>query len=305
MDGRLAAAGPDRATIRSLSRRSDARGAGQLIRHGALIGATGAGVALAEGGPLSLPAMALHGVALVFLFSPLHESIHRTAFASRRANAALAWLCGLVLLIPPTDFRHFHWAHHRHTQDPANDPELAMPRPASQGAYLVHLTGLPFWRDRVVGLLRQASGVAGQPYLPAIAERRVVREARLFLGAYAAIALAALATGSVAPLSYWLVPVLFGQPALRAFLLAEHAACPTVPDMARNTRTTLTSRLVRVIGWNMSFHAEHHLHPSVPFHALPRLHALVRHRIEHVSPGYPAAHRDIRAAFRAAGTPQG
>ena len=290
MDGRLAPVGPDRATIRSLS------------RHGALIGATGIGVAFAEGGPLLLPAMTLHGVALVFLFAPLHETIHRTAFASRRANSALAWLCGLVLLIPPTDFRHFHWAHHRHTQDPANDPELATLRPASPGAYLIHLTGLPFWRDRVAGLLRQARGSAARPYLPAIAGRRVVREARLFLGAYGTIALTAAATGSPAPLLYWLIPIVLGQPALRAFLLAEHAACPTVPDMARNTRTTLTGRLGRLLGWNMSFHAEHHLYPSVPFHALPRLHALIGGHIEHVSPGYPAAHRDIRAGFRVTDT---
>jgi hypothetical protein len=41
--------------------------------------------------------------------------------------------------------------------------------------------------------------------------------------------------------------------------------CPFVPEMATNTRTTLTTRLVRYYGWNMSFHAEHHLAPALRF----------------------------------------
>ena len=33
-----------------------------------------------------IPAMALQGVAIVTLFAPMHECVHRTAFASRAAN---------------------------------------------------------------------------------------------------------------------------------------------------------------------------------------------------------------------------
>jgi hypothetical protein len=33
-----------------------------------------------------VPAMALHGVAIVTMFAPMHECVHRTAFASRLAN---------------------------------------------------------------------------------------------------------------------------------------------------------------------------------------------------------------------------
>ncbi|NNG05278.1 MAG: fatty acid desaturase [Inquilinus sp.] len=276
----------------------------QLARHGALLAVTGLCVTLAADSLWLLPAMAVHGLALVFLFAPLHETIHRTAFQSRRANAVLAWLCGLVLLIPPTDFRHFHWAHHRHTQDPARDPELATPKPASRPAYLLHLSGLPFWRDRIVALVRQAGGNAARPYLPAAAGPRAVREARLFLVLYAAAATVAFLAGSTAPLVYWAIPVVLGQPALRAFLLAEHTGCPTVADMTRNTRTTLTTRLARLLGWNMSFHTEHHLHPSVPFHALPKLHGLLARRLGCVAPGYRAAHREIRAGFGGAGIPR-
>ena len=46
-----------------------------------------------------------------------------------------------------------------------------------------------------------------------------------------------------------------------------------------NTRTTLTNAAVRLLMWNMPFHAEHHLYPSIPFHRLPDAHATLRDRL--------------------------
>jgi fatty acid desaturase len=46
---------------------------------------------------------------------------------------------------------------------------------------------------------------------------------------------------------------------------------------------------VRLFTWNMPFHAAHHAYPAVPFHALPRLYALVRARLANLEPGYVAA----------------
>jgi len=53
-----------------------------------------------------------------------------------------------------------------------------------------------------------------------------------------------------------------------------------------NTRTTLTNRLVRLLMWDMPFHAEHHLYPSIPFHRLADAHALLREKLRFVQPGY-------------------
>jgi fatty acid desaturase len=38
--------------------------------------------------------------------------------------------------------------------------------------------------------------------------------------------------------------------------------------------------------WNMPFHAEHHLYPSIPFHRLADAHALIRDKLEFVQRGY-------------------
>jgi len=91
--------------------------------------------------------------------------------------------------------------------------------------------------------------------------------------------------------------VLIGQPALRAYLLAEHGLCPAVADMLENTRTTFTNRLVRALAWNMPYHAEHHSIPGVPFHQLPALHALTREHLKSTSPGYAAFSADYARAL--------
>ncbi|NNF79104.1 MAG: fatty acid desaturase, partial [Rhizobiales bacterium] len=65
----------------------------------------------------------VQGLFIGFLFSPLHETIHRTAFRSERLNTAVAAICGFAVLIAPCWFRYFHFAHHRFTHEPGRDPE--------------------------------------------------------------------------------------------------------------------------------------------------------------------------------------
>lgn len=73
-------------------------------------------------------------------------------------------------------------------------------------------------------------------------------------------------------ITYWLLPLAVGQPILRLILLAEHTGCTLDNNPLSNTRTTLTWLPLRLLMWNMPFHAEHHLYPSIPFHALPQAH---------------------------------
>jgi fatty acid desaturase len=50
---------------------------------------------------------------------------------------------------------------------------------------------------------------------------------------------------------------------------------------------------VRLLTWRMSYHAEHHSFPSVPFHALAELNALMGRRVRVTAPGYLAVHREL------------
>ncbi len=283
--------------LKTLSRRSDFKGLRHLAGHLGVLACTGAFVAWAPSWPWLIAAWLGHGIVLVGLFAPLHETIHRTAFKSRWLNDAVAFLCGLILFLPPQYFRAFHFTHHRFTQDAARDPELLTPKPQTLGRYLLHATGVFYWRAQLVGLVRHVTGRIDEAFIAQHQRPAILSEARLFLGLYAAMAFLAGAYESTAILTFWVVPVLLGQPALRLYLLSEHMGCPEVPDMFRNTRTTLTLWPLRALAWNMPFHTAHHVYPGIPFHALPALHRLLEERIEVLAPGYLALHRGFAADF--------
>lgn len=283
----------DRPAMRELRRLSDRAGIVHLALHlGALAGA-GVLVALAPTLLWRLPAQALEGAMLIFLFAPLHETIHRTAFRNRRLNDWIAAIIGFLLVLPAGYFRFFHFCHHRYTQDPARDPELASPKPRNLGQWLLVVTGLPVWKAHLTGVLQHAAGRIDEPYLTPAPARLVIREARIHLALYALVAVLSVALHSTVALEFWIVPAVLGQPWLRLYLMAEHTGCALVSDMLANSRTTLTNGIVRFFAWNMPYHAEHHAFPAVPFHALPRLHQHLAPALQVISPGYIAAQRSI------------
>jgi fatty acid desaturase len=296
----------DHETLKWLSRRSDARGLLQLTAHLIVLLVTGFGVWASRGSVWLLPALSAHGVTLSFLFCPLHESIHRTAFASRWLNDAVAWSCGALLILPPVYFRQFHFAHHRFTQDPARDPELIEAPPASLASYAWRMTGLPNWYSRISVTLRHAlTGRVSEAYVPVHMRAIVVREARILWGCYACLLAVSLFYARADALFYWILPALVGQPALRLLLLAEHSGCELTDNMLSNTRTTYTNSLVRFLAWQMPYHAEHHALPSVPFYALARVNTWVREGLAVTAPGYRSVHRDLIRKLRYAAAAAG
>lgn len=283
------------ADMAALTRRSDARGASQLAGHAACIAATATlvGVAMPLGWVFLLPAMLLHGVTLVTLFAPMHECVHRTAFASRGANLAVAWVAGTLAFYNSTFYRHFHAWHHRYTQDPARDPELLYPKAANRLAWLREVSGANFWWRRFLDYPRLAMGrLRGLPFLPERERGAVARSMTAQLLVYAAAAGAAM-LGVTGVFYFWFLPVVLAQPVLRAMLIVEHTGCSEDANGLANTRTTLASLPLRLLMWNMPFHAEHHLFPAVPFHRLPAVHRHVVPHLAHVAPGYAAANRDV------------
>ena len=283
--------------LRVYGRRSNARGAARAAAHLGCIGATGTLVWLAlPSWPLLVPAMLLHGLTLVTMFAPMHECTHRTAFASPAANAAVGWVAGLLSFYNSTYYRWYHSWHHRYTQDPARDPELMFPRASDRRAYLREISTIGFWYRRIVDYVKLATGAARLPFLPERARRAVALSVSAQLAIYV-VAGAAVVMGFTAPLYFFVLPSLLAMPFMRAYLIAEHTLCSRDQNFLTNTRTTLTNFPIRLLMWNMPFHAEHHLFPAVPFHRLPALHALIGDRFSHVAPGYVATNRTVWRAL--------
>ncbi|HVI88283.1 MAG TPA: fatty acid desaturase, partial [Dongiaceae bacterium] len=229
MDHRRLVAGLSIAERNRLTTKSDRPGLLHLAGHLGAIAACGVLIALRV--PYWPLLMLPQGILIVFLFTLLHEAIHRTPFASSWLNDVVARFCSVALALPSDWFRAFHFAHHRFTQDPENDPELAGPKPRTRWQYLRHVSGLPVWRSHVRQLFINATGGCRDSFVTAKGQAEVRTEARLMILFYGTLAGLSVYLRTPVLLYVWIIPALLGQPFLRLYLLAEHGGCPHVSNM--------------------------------------------------------------------------
>ena len=280
--------------IKRLTQRSNAKGLLQLSAHLALLLLAAMVLQASRDSIWLLLSLPLYAALLIFLFAPLHETIHYTVFRTRWLNNLVAAPIGFLLLIPFQAFRVFHYVHHRHTQNPQRDPELLDMKPL-QGRYWWYLTGLPTWWQSLRTIWQHALVGVSEAYIEERHHAMIVREARLHLAGYALLLLLSLVLSSDFLWWYWILPALVGQPMLRLYLLAEHSGCDFSTNMLENSRTTYTQPWLNFLAWNMPYHAEHHYLASVPFHALPALHAYTGQRVKYRGDGYYRVNREIAA----------
>jgi len=114
-------------------------------------------------------------------------------------------------------------------------------------------------------------------YVPESEVGKIVWRARLTLALYAAIIGSCFAFGTVLPLLLFVVPNLYGSWLMPVYGYTQHAGlAENVLDHRMNCRTVYMNPIHRFLYWNMNYHVEHHMFPLVPYHNLPRLHAIVK-----------------------------
>lgn len=291
------------AMLRELSERSDLRGAVRTISHYGAIVVVGIliwRVSSSYGLLWAAPLMLLQAYFMAFLFMPMHETAHKTAFRSRALNLVVGHLSAFMIAHRYEYYCLFHWDHHRYTQDPDKDPELVVGlKPSSDTQLAIAYSGLLQVAGREWLMLRHAfTGKVALPWIPENKRHIVVREARLYVAGYVVLLLASLALHTAILFWVWIVPLLAGQFILRPYLYAEHTGCDRTRSAFQNTRTTYTGMVMKWFAWNMPYHVEHHAYPSIPFHALPKLNRIVDDRIVYRGQGYRAVTRETWAWFR-------
>jgi fatty acid desaturase len=254
----------------------------------------------ARGHPGWMGTVLLCGVALVTFFPALHEAGHRTAFRSGPLNEGLVWLSAFLMLQAPSFFREFHWEHHRSTQSLQHDPEIAAAPgllvgwPRNLGFYLARATGQGLLVGKALFTLSSAVLFTPAqweklfPFIRVNQRRRVQWESRLVVALWGALLLGGF--GFVPGFGHVLLAWPIAHLLMGLFVMPEHTALPLEGSQLQRTRTVRSNALVHFLMWNMSYHAEHHTHPAVAFHALPELHRALGPEVEHVSSGYLAFH---------------
>ena len=282
---------------KKLTRRNNTVGLMYLSGHLSAIVLSGVVVYITSGTYFIVPAIMVHGMFLACLFAPMHECSHGTAFRSRWLNEAIYWLVSLIYISQPTWYRYRHAVHHTYTQIQGKDPAMVLPSPTTPAQYISQVVGWRFWTTFPVVITRHAFGnmrAADSWYVPASDRRRIYNEARFMLAIYGGVAGAAIWFGSFAPLIYWLIPRMIGEPLQRVWRIAEHKGCEEGPDVRTNTRSTRANPLMQALCWNMPYHSEHHVCPQVPFFRLPELNRIAGAKLRPMGESLLAVDREVR-----------
>lgn len=252
-------------------------------------------------------AFLFYGLTVCSTFAAEHETIHNTAFKSKRLNRIASRIAGWLHFYPASIFRELHFTHHRYTHIPGKDPEISLggkPAPNTIGSlpmYLAWLSGFPLLGFKLFISLVCALGLPKPlrqklfPFIRPEMRREVVPDSIVLWLMLTGIVLAAIL---VHP-GFWalLLGQLIGHCMLASYLVMEHNGLPHEGDILDKTRSIKTNAFVRFLMWNMPYHAEHHAYPAVPFHALPELHERMQGELKHQEEGHAEFHLGVVKGF--------
>ena len=208
-----------------------------------------------------------------------HESGHGTAFKTDWLNNALYEIASFMVLRESTPWRWSHTRHHSDTIIVGRDPEIAVPRPPDLKVIAMAFFNLKVFPKYIHNVLLHCTGKLTPEeltYIPEFEHRKVIFAARLYFIIYASVIALSLYTGSLLPLMFIGLPNLYGAWLMVVYGMTQHAGlAENVLDHRLNCRTVYMHPIHNFLYWNMGYHLEHHMFPLVPYHALPKLHALI------------------------------
>ncbi len=209
-----------------------------------------------------------------------HECSHGTAFKTRWMNNALYYVASFMIFREPTVWRWSHARHHTDTLIVGRDPEIAAPRPPNIKVILLNIFALASSWKTLKRLLSHAQGELSEEeksFIPESEHDKVVWIALIYLSILLVVVLLCAAMQSTLPAFLVGLPTLYGGFMAIYFGLTQHAGlAEDVLDHRLNSRTIYMNPVFRFIYWNMNYHIEHHMFPMVPYHALPRLHEVIK-----------------------------
>jgi fatty acid desaturase len=288
-----------RKVIKELMQRSDGPAIrDSIILYGTMIALAAAGIVLWPSWwsvPFFLAYAVLYGSASD---SRWHECGHGTAFKTGWMNDVVYHIASFMVVRNPYVWRWSHARHHTDTYIVGRDPEIAIMRPSQLLKFAGLYFGLPGVLLDWVKMLRYAFtgkvGAEEATFIPATEHSKVIFVARIWTVIYAATFVLAYYLGSILPFLVIGLPRLYGGwQHVMVGLLQHGGLADNVNDHRLNSRTVIMGPVNRFIYWNMNYHLEHHMFPMVPYHALPRLHDLIKDDLPAPTMGIIAAYREM------------
>jgi fatty acid desaturase len=223
-----------------------------------------------------------------------HECGHGTAFLTPWMNNVVYQIASFMIMRNPATWRWSHARHHSETYLVGRDPEIAVMRPPELAKLILNFFGVIDVIRFFPTILHNAAFGPTQherSFVPESDWSKVKQAAIIHVIIYAAILALAVWLQSILPLMVIGLPRMYGAwHHVMTGLLQHGGLADNVVDHRLNSRTVLLNPVSRFIYWNMNYHVEHHMFPMVPYHALPRLHEIMK-------PDLPPPNRSIAEAF--------
>ena len=209
-----------------------------------------------------------------------HESSHGTAFKTDWMNNVLYEIASFMVFRQSVSWKWSHARHHSDTIIRGRDPEIAVQRPADLfGIFMQHFA-LKSTPAEFTRMIKHAFGKIDPEvadYLPKSDFNKVFLRARIYLLIYASVIGLSIYYWTILPLMFIGIPTIAGSWLMLLYGTTQHAGlAENVLDHRLNSRTVYMNRVHRFLYWNMNYHIEHHMFPLVPYHALPKLHEVVK-----------------------------
>jgi Na+-transporting NADH:ubiquinone oxidoreductase subunit F len=230
-----------------------------------------------------------------------HECSHGTPFKTDWMNTVVYEAASFMVMRESVVWRWSHNRHHSDTIIVGRDPEIQIPRPTQLRPLLMGIFAVGVYQTYFPSLFRHAGGKmtdSEQTFIPESEFSKVHRNARLIIAIYAVVIGSAFYLHSWIPVFLFVLPQFFGTWLMILHNTTQHAGlAEDVLDHRLNCRTVYMNPISRFIYWNMNYHVEHHMFPLVPYHALPRLHEVLKSDCPPPYPSILSAWREILPAI--------
>lgn len=232
----------------------------------------------------------------------MHDGVHYKIARNKKLNDIITeYLIALPIFTPMLDWRRAHFTHHRNpnTEDDPdwviklNNPEWVFPKTKigflttvlrySCGIYIL---GLFFnkrlsWKQKLKYFGKAFLGTRPSPKLP---NEKPLKPKRYNYIINTVLYITALSTiiyfGFLKMfILYYIIPAFMWAPLLtRIRSIAEHFGVEndTSYDKSRTMYPSLIDKLFLGASWNINYHLDHHLYPSVPSYRLKKLHNMIK-----------------------------
>ena len=242
-----------------------------------------------------------------------HETGHRTAFKTKFLNDFFYWIAGFMDNFEPVRWRHSHFQHHSYTL--FNNPidfEIAIKKPTDLiyffSLYIPFANFLIFHKTLHWETIKHAFGITTE-VMKIVVPKKDRALCRWSCRSHVLIWVVTIAVSIIyqtwLPMLYIVLPNLYGKTLILLFGLTQHSGLnEDIKDHRYSTRTVYLNPIFSFLYWQMEYHIEHHMFPSVPSYNLPKLHAMIKNQMPSARKGLYGAYKEILpAVFKQAKDP--